>query len=78
MNTCVLSCDLKSENESMFLSSVDKIELQRWGAERLNALCPMVVTRPEGTGRCMEEEDGEGVGTWTWSDRYGERGCGSP
>ena len=48
-------------------------EFQRRGAERLNALLPMVVRRAEGTDRCMEEEDlreREGVGTWRRSDRY--------
>ena len=50
-------------------------EFQRQGAERLNALCPMVVRQAEGTDSCMEEEDlreRQGVGTWTRSDRYGE------
>ncbi len=57
----------------MFLSWVGN-EFQRWGAERLNALLPMVVRRAEGTDMCMEEEDlreREGVGTWRRSDRYG-------
>ena len=63
----------------MFLSW-DGNEFQRWGAERLNALLPMVVRRAEGTDRCVEEEDlmeREGVGTWRRSDRYegGARLC---
>ena len=68
-----LRCDLKSGNESTFLSLCSK-SFQRRGAERLNALCPMVVRLAEGTDRCTEEEDlreREGVGTWTRSDRSG-------
>ena len=62
---------LKSGKEVMFLSSGGKA-FQRQGAERLNALCPMVMRRVEGTDRCTEEEDlgeREGGGTWTRSDR---------
>ena len=65
LNRCVLSCDLKRGNESMFLSWGGN-EFQRRGAERLNALLPIVVRWVEGTDRCMEEEDlreREGVGT---------------
>ena len=57
-------------------------KFQRQGAERLNALLPMVVRWAEGTDRCMEEEDlreREGLGTWRRSDRHGGgRGCGWP
>ena len=72
MNRWVLRFDLKSENESMFLSLCGRA-FQRRGAEQLNALCPMVVRRAEGTDSCTEEVDlreREGVGTWTRSDRY--------
>ena len=47
-------------------------EFQRRGAERLNALLPMVVRRAEGTDKCMEEDDlrvREGVGMWRRLDR---------
>ena len=57
----------------MFLRC-DGNEFQSRGAERLNALLPMVARRAEGTDRCMEEEDlrvREGVGMWRRSDRYG-------
>ena len=73
MNRLVLRCDLKSGNELMLLSSGGKA-FQRWGAERLKALCPMVMRLAEGTDSCTEEEDlreREGVGTWMRSDRYG-------
>ena len=71
---CVLSCDLKWGNESIFLSWGGS-EFQRRGAERLNALLPMVVRRAEGTDRCMEEEDlreREVMGHWRRLDKYGE------
>ena len=58
LNRCVLSCDLKWGNESMFMS---------WGGNEFQR-------RAEGTDRCMKEEDlreREGVGTWRRSDRYG-------
>ena len=57
--------------ESMFLSWGGS-EFQRRGAERLNALLPMVVRRAEGTDSWMEEEDlkaRDGVGMWRRSDR---------
>lgn len=49
-------------------------EFQRRGAERLNALLPIVVRRAGGTDRCMEEEDLRErveVGPWRRSDKYG-------
>lgn len=64
--------------ESMFLTWGGS-ESQKWGAQQLNALLPMVGRQVEGTDRCMEEEDLRGrecVGTWRRSDSYGERGCG--
>lgn len=63
--------DLKRVNESIFLRSGGK-EFQSRGAERLNALLPMVVRRAEGTDKLMEEEDlreREGIWTWRRSDR---------
>lgn len=70
LNRCVLSCDLKYRNKSMFLSWN---EFQRQGAEQLNALLPVVVRWAAGTEE--EEEDNlrerEEVGTWRRSDRYG-------
>ena len=57
----------------MFLSPGGRA-FQRRGAERLKALCPVVVRRAGGTDRCTELEDlgeREGVGAWTRSDTYG-------
>ena len=42
--------------ESRFLMSGGR-EFQRWGAERLKALAPMVDRRAGGTTRLMEETD---------------------
>ena len=49
-------------------------EFQRWGAERLKALDPIVVRRAGGTVRLMEEADlrgRPGVLMWRRSVRYG-------
>ena len=75
LNRCLLSYDLKRGNESMFLSWGGN-KFQRRGAERLNAMLPIVVRRVEWTDRCMEKKhlrEREGVGT-----EMGGRGCGWP
>ena len=57
----------------MFLMSGGS-EFQSWGAERLNALLPMVLRRAEGTERWREEEDlreREEVAMERRSERYG-------
>ena len=55
----------------VFLSSGGRL-FQRRGAERLNALLPMVARRAGGTARWIEKEDlrvRKGVATWRRSDR---------
>ena len=56
LNRCVLSRGLNRGNESVFLSW-GGTEFKRRGAERRNAVRPLVVRQAEGTDGCREEED---------------------